>query len=43
MSLLTEPAIRDALREVQEPELGGDLISRGMVKAVDIERRPRSR
>jgi ATP-binding protein involved in chromosome partitioning len=37
MTLLTESAIRDALREVQEPELGGDLISRGMVKSVDIE------
>ena len=37
MSLLTESAIRDALREVQEPELGGDLISRGMVKSVEIE------
>jgi len=37
MTLLTESAIRDALREVQEPELGGDLISRGMVKAVGID------
>ncbi len=37
MSLLTESAIRDALREVQEPELGGDLISRGMVKSVEID------
>ncbi|MET1231319.1 MAG: Mrp/NBP35 family ATP-binding protein [Candidatus Limnocylindrales bacterium] len=36
MTLLTESAIRDALREVQEPELGGDLISRGMVKSVGI-------
>ena len=37
MTLLTESAVRDALREVQEPELGGDLISRGMVKSVGIE------
>jgi ATP-binding protein involved in chromosome partitioning len=37
MTLLTESAIREALREVQEPELGGDLISRGMVKSVGID------
>jgi ATP-binding protein involved in chromosome partitioning len=37
MTLLSESAIRDALREVQEPELGGDLISRGMVKSVGID------
>ena len=37
MTLLTESAIRDALREVQVPELGGDLISRGMVKSVGVE------
>ena len=37
MSPVTESAITDALRGVQEPELGGDLISRGMVKAVAVD------
>jgi ATP-binding protein involved in chromosome partitioning len=34
---LTEATVREALRGVQEPELGGDLISRGMVKTVGID------
>ncbi len=34
---LTEAAINDALRTVQEPELGGDLMSRGMVKDLRID------
>jgi len=37
MIALTEAAIHEALRGVQEPELGGDLETRGMVKAVSIE------
>jgi len=37
MTALTEAAIHEALRGVQEPELGGDLETRGMVKAVSIE------
>jgi ATP-binding protein involved in chromosome partitioning len=37
MSTVTEPAVLDALRQVQEPELGGDLISRGMVRDVVID------
>jgi len=37
MPELTETAVRDALRLVQEPELGGDLISRNMVKSVGID------
>ena len=34
---ISEPAILDALRTVQEPELGGDLVSRGMVKDLTID------
>ncbi|MGZ6271663.1 MAG: Mrp/NBP35 family ATP-binding protein [Candidatus Limnocylindrales bacterium] len=37
MPELTEAAVYDALRSVQEPELGGDLISRNMVKGVVID------
>ena len=37
MSQLTEAAVLDALRTVQEPELGGDLVSRNMVKDVAID------
>jgi len=37
MSLITEAAITDALRTVQEPELGGDLIARNMVKDLRID------
>lgn len=37
MTTISEPAILDALRTVQEPELGGDLVSRGMVKDLTID------
>src|SRR5215212_10600560 len=37
MPTLTEAAIIDALRSVQEPELGRDIIALQMVKAVTIE------
>jgi len=37
MSLITEAAITDALRTVQEPELGGDLITRNMVKDLRVD------
>jgi ATP-binding protein involved in chromosome partitioning len=37
MSQLTEGAILDALRHVQEPELGRDIVSLEMVKAIDIQ------
>jgi len=37
MPTLTEAAIIDALRSVQEPELGRDIITLQMVKAVTIE------
>ena len=36
MSALTEAAVLDALRTVQEPELGGDLVTRGMVKELTV-------
>ena len=36
MNTLSEAAVLDALRLVQEPELGGDLISRNMVKDLQI-------
>ena len=35
--MLSETAISDALRTVQEPELGGDLVTRGMVKSIAVE------
>ncbi len=34
---LSETAVYEVLRNVQEPELGGDLISRNMVKGVTID------
>jgi ATP-binding protein involved in chromosome partitioning len=37
MTTLTEGAILDALRTVQEPELGRDLVTLNMVKAVAID------
>jgi ATP-binding protein involved in chromosome partitioning len=37
MTALTEAAVYDALRTVQEPELGGDLVSRQMVKDLAID------
>ncbi|MFI5262143.1 MAG: Mrp/NBP35 family ATP-binding protein [Candidatus Limnocylindrales bacterium] len=37
MPTLTEAAVYEALRDVQEPELGGDLMSRNMVKGLAIE------
>ena len=36
MSALTEAAVLDALRTVQEPELGGDLVTRNMVRDLAI-------
>jgi ATP-binding protein involved in chromosome partitioning len=32
MSAVTEASVLDALRTVQEPELGGDLVTRNMIK-----------
>ena len=37
MSKLSEAAVYEALRGVQEPELGGDLVSRNMVKDLAID------
>ncbi len=37
MPLLTQEAVLKALSTVQEPELGGDLVSRNMIKDVVIE------
>ena len=37
MIAITEAAIFDALRNVQEPELGGDLVTRNMVKDLAID------
>jgi ATP-binding protein involved in chromosome partitioning len=37
MPTLTDTAVYDALRLVQEPELGGDLMSRNMVKGLTID------
>ena len=37
MTTLTEGAIFDALRTVQEPELGRDLVTLNMVKGITID------
>jgi ATP-binding protein involved in chromosome partitioning len=37
MTTITEAAVFDALRTVQEPELGGDLVTRNMIKDVRID------
>ncbi|MEA2549120.1 MAG: ATP-binding protein involved in chromosome partitioning, partial [Chloroflexota bacterium] len=37
MPTLTEGAILDALRQVQEPELGRDIVTLEMVKGIVIE------
>jgi ATP-binding protein involved in chromosome partitioning len=37
MTAITESAIYDALRTVQEPELGGDLVSRNMIRDLAID------
>ena len=37
MSAITEAAVLEALRTVQEPELGGDLVTRNMVKDLVID------
>lgn len=37
MTALSEAAVLDALRTVQEPELGGDLVTRNMVKDLRID------
>jgi ATP-binding protein involved in chromosome partitioning len=37
MTAISEAAIYDALRTVQEPELSGDLVSRDMVKGLSID------
>jgi ATP-binding protein involved in chromosome partitioning len=37
MSTITEAAVLDALRTVQEPELGGDLVARNMIKDLVID------
>jgi ATP-binding protein involved in chromosome partitioning len=37
MSVIVESAVIDALRTVQEPELGGDLVTRQMVKDLAID------
>ena len=37
MTSITEAAVMDALRHVQEPELGGDLVTRNMVRDLVID------
>jgi ATP-binding protein involved in chromosome partitioning len=37
MTTLSEAAVLDALRTVQEPELGGDLVTRNMVKDLVVD------
>ena len=37
MPTLTEATILDALRQVQEPELGRDIVTLEMVKSIEIE------
>ena len=37
MTAITEAAVLDALRTVQEPELGGDLVTRNMIRDLVID------
>ena len=37
MSAISEAAVLDALRTVQEPELGGDLVTRNMIRDLVID------
>ncbi len=37
MDELTEEAVRDALRKVIDPELGGSIVDLGMVKKIEID------
>jgi ATP-binding protein involved in chromosome partitioning len=37
MIQITEGAVMEALRQVQEPELGGDLVTRNMVRDLVID------
>ena len=37
MSAISEAAVLDALRTVQEPELGGDLVARNMIRDLVID------
>ena len=37
MMQITEAAVMDALRHVQEPELGGDLVTRNMIRDLTID------
>ena len=37
MTAISEAAVLDALRTVQEPELGGDLVTRNMVRDLAID------
>jgi ATP-binding protein involved in chromosome partitioning len=37
MTTITETAVYDALRNVQEPELGGDLVTRNMIRDLSID------
>ncbi|HEY0443918.1 MAG TPA: Mrp/NBP35 family ATP-binding protein [Candidatus Limnocylindrales bacterium] len=37
MTAITEATIYDALRQVQEPELGGDLVTRNMIRDLQID------
>ena len=37
MTTITETAVYDALRQVQEPELGGDLVTRNMIRDLTID------
>ncbi len=37
MLQITEAAVMDALRHVQEPELGGDLVTRNMIRDLRVD------
>ena len=37
MTAISEAAVLDALRTVQEPELGGDLVTRNMIRDLVID------